>query len=37
LNCGATEIEEREAACAYLCEMTHGYENQPFLDLVKLN
>jgi len=34
MHCGATVEEEAEAACAYLCEMTHGYENQAFLDLV---
>ena len=34
MHCGATVKEEAEAACAYLCEMTHGYENQAFLDLV---
>lgn len=34
MHCGATVEEEAEAACAYLCEMTHGYENQAFLDLI---
>ena len=34
IQCGATQREEGEAACAYICEMTHGYENNQFLDLV---
>jgi hypothetical protein len=24
------------AACAYICEMTHGYENLPFTELVTI-
>lgn len=26
---------DKVAQCAYLCEMTHGYENEPFTDLMK--
>ena len=26
---------DRVAACAYVCEMTHGYENAPFLDTIQ--
>jgi len=27
--------EEKVAACAYLCEMTHGYENTQFTDMMQ--
>ena len=25
---------DKVAACAYICEMTAGYENEPFTDLI---
>jgi len=28
------DSEEKTAACAYICEMTYGYENQPFKDMI---
>jgi len=27
--------EEKVAQCAYLCEMTYGYENKQFMDIIK--
>ena len=34
-ECTSNEKLDRVAACAYTCEMTHGYENQEFLDLIR--
>lgn len=33
--CTLYQPMEKVAACAYICEMTHGYENPHFIDLVK--
>ena len=35
-KCGANEKKNRVAACAYICEMTHGYENAAFFSLVRI-
>ena len=34
-KCTSNERLERVAGCAYTCEMTHGYENEYFLDEIK--
>jgi|FrelakmetLWP11LW_1041352.scaffolds.fasta_scaffold39559_1 hypothetical protein len=36
MHCGATSRDEAEAACDYLCEMTYGYENKAFEDVVSM-
>ena len=28
---------DKVAACAYLCEMTHGYENQEFTSMMQVS
>ena len=33
-KCTINEKAEKIAACAYICEMTHGYENSEFLDVI---
>ena len=32
--CTLDERYDRIAGCAYICEMTHGYENKEFLDTI---
>ena len=34
-KCIVEESESRMAACAYICEMTEGYENQAFIEVMK--
>jgi len=34
-KCTVEMPKEKVAACAYICEMTDGYENQEFLDMIK--
>jgi len=34
-KCTSNERLARVAGCAYTCEMTHGYENEEFLDEIK--
>ena len=33
-KCTINEKAEKIAACAYICEMTHGYENSDFLEVI---
>ena len=35
MECCVEEKLEKIAACAYICEMTHGFENPQFLDLIQ--
>ena len=34
-ECNDNLAKNRIAACCFVCEMTHGYDNQQFEDLVK--
>ena len=34
-ECNDNLAKNRIAACCFVCEMTHGYENQQFEDLVR--
>lgn len=34
-QCTIEMPSEKIASCAYICEMTHGYENEPFLDVMQ--
>jgi len=36
-KCTVDQPKEKVASCAYICEMVEGYENEPFLDLLKCN
>ena len=33
-SCTLDERYDKIAGCAYICEMTHGYENREFLDTI---
>ena len=35
MECTVEEKLDRVAACAYICEMTHGFENPYFLELIQ--
>ena len=35
MECTIEEKLDRVAACAYICEMTHGFENPYFLELIQ--